>query len=677
MATRPSRLERITNLVLVLLSAPRPLSLREIGTSVAGYPAEHGALRQAFERDKKTLRDGGIPISAEPIEGQDQYGYRIIPEQYYLPDLGLSASEEAELAFAIAAVRLEGGLGEEAAAKLGLTEPRGQRPIAALPALPALGVLHDAVRTRSRVRFAYHGREREVDPYGLVFRAGSWYLVGHDHSAAEGGGRRTFRVDRLQSAPVSGPPGAFVPPPVDLAAELRFAPIADGAAHAARVVIEVDARQAANVTGALGASSLELRRHDGSVRLACHVADDAAFVRWLLGFGDAVEVVAPEEMRLAVIAALEAAAAEPAAPPAAPLAAEPAPTSEPASATDPAAAGVQPGAVAAVPGAASNLDAGARLRRLLAVLAHLARAGEAPLGELAERFGMSATALVAELELAACCGLPPYTPDALLELVVDDDRVHAFALSGLERPPRLTPEEGFAVAAAARGLLAVHGTAAGTPLASALAKLEQALGSARLEVEIEHPPALEALSRAAAAGEMVDITYPDRSGALSARRVEPVAVVVREGRWYLDAFCHGAGEWRRFLVERVRSVRSTGVHGEIRTPPAAFGGARAFVGGPGTRRAVVEVPEDARAALDRVAAGPVRTGGAGSVLVAVDVADEAWLGRLLLGVPGARVLEPAELSGAVARAAAAALRRYRRSSAAGRRPPTRRRAAGG
>ncbi len=550
--------------MIVLLSSSRPLSLREIGATVAGYPSEHGALRQAFERDKKTLRDGGIPVSVEPIGGEDQYGYRILPEQYYLPDLGLDTAEEAALAFAVAAVRLEGGLGDEAVAKLGLSEPLGQRPLALLPSLPALGTLHEAVRERSLAQFAYRGREREVEPYGLLFRAGGWYLVGRDRTAAPAGAVRTFRVDRLESPPALGPRRAFEPQSIDLGAELRLAPVVgtgrrgageaplrageDGEAQAVRVVLEVDAREAPAVLAALGPHALEVRRSDGSARLACRVADEPAFARWVLRFGDAVEVTAPAELRTAVMTLLEQAASR----------ATPPERSASHARHGASVAGDEPGdtatpgfPAAAAAGSSSNLDAGARLRRLLAVLAYLARVGEAPIAELAERFAITPAALVVELELAACCGLPPYTPDQLLELVVDEGSVRAFHLSALERPPRLTAEEGFAVAAAARALLAVRGAEADGPLASALSKLERALGASQIEVELERPELLEPLRQAAASGEMLDITYLSRAGCERERRVEPYAVVVRDGRWYLDAWCHLAGDWRRFLVERV------------------------------------------------------------------------------------------------------------------------------
>ena len=98
------------------------------------------------------------------------------------------------------------------------------------------------------------------------------------------------------------------------------------------------------------------------------------------------------------------------------------------------------------------------LRRLLALIGWLAQVGEAPIADAAERFGMSEKELVAELELAACCGIPPYTPDTLMEIEVSEHAVRAFLPPEYARPRRLTPAEGFAVAASARLLLAVPGS---------------------------------------------------------------------------------------------------------------------------------------------------------------------------------------------------------------------------
>ena len=71
--------------------------------------------------------------------------------------------------------------------------------------------------------------------------------------------------------------------------------------------------------------------------------------------------------------------------------------------------------------------AGDRLRRLLAILPWLADRGAVPISELASQFEMPESEVVALLELAACCGLPPYTPDQLIELIVTAGWYHAIA----------------------------------------------------------------------------------------------------------------------------------------------------------------------------------------------------------------------------------------------------------
>ena len=307
------------------------------------------------------------------------------------------------------------------------------------------------------------------------------------------------------------------------------------------------------------------------------------------------------------------------------------------------------------------LHAGERLRRLLAVLAHLARVGEAPIAELATRFGVDERTLVGELELAACCGLPPYTPDQLLELVVDDERVVAHGLDALRRPPRLTPDEGFAVAAAAQAMLALPGVDSSGPLASALAKLEAVLGEDRLQVELEAPEHLAALRAAVERIELVEIDYLGaKRGDETTRVVEPHAVVALEGRFYLDAYCRLAHGWRRFQLQRIAAVRPAGDHFDRRAMPAELAGARAFAGGPSARVALVALPAGHRPLVDHLVAGPVERGPDGRLVVPIRVGDAHWLGRLLLRLGAdAEVLHPPELVHAAREVAGRALRRYR------------------
>ncbi|SES01922.1 Predicted DNA-binding transcriptional regulator YafY, contains an HTH and WYL domains [Lentzea xinjiangensis] len=77
-------------------------------------------------------------------------------------------------------------------------------------------VLQAAVVKQTRVRLTYRKRgeapsARVVDPWGLVDKDGTWYLV-----AGTARGRRTYRLDRVLDATPTGEPAAR-PPDFDLA----------------------------------------------------------------------------------------------------------------------------------------------------------------------------------------------------------------------------------------------------------------------------------------------------------------------------------------------------------------------------------------------------------------------------------------------------------------------------
>jgi len=118
-SSKLDRLERVTDLVLVLLDAGQPLTLDAIAHQVPGYPSEHAARRQAFERDKRLLRDEGIPVATKRLPGQEQYGYLIDREAFYLPDLELEPDEQVALHLAVAGVHLGDPSGRDALLKLG------------------------------------------------------------------------------------------------------------------------------------------------------------------------------------------------------------------------------------------------------------------------------------------------------------------------------------------------------------------------------------------------------------------------------------------------------------------------------------------------------------------------------------------------------------------------------
>jgi len=308
---QPDRLERVTDLLLVLLDASRPLSLREIADRVPGYPSGHDARRQAFERDKRLLRDEGVPVLAEAIDGEEQVGYRVDPDAYYLPDLGLEPDEQAALNLAVAGVHLGEPIGREALSKLGMggSWPRrtAPSPLVDLPlvdGLPALPLLFDAARTGAVVNFGYRGEPRAVDVGGIRFRGGHWYVVGRDRAKGEA---RTFRVDRIEGLPEVGEAGsAELPDGFDADDEFGRDPWHFGPGESVEVDVAVDAAEAGRVVTELGPDSVVERTDDGGVVVRLEVSDVEALVSWALDLLDHAEVLRPADVRAAVVARLEA-----------------------------------------------------------------------------------------------------------------------------------------------------------------------------------------------------------------------------------------------------------------------------------------------------------------------------------------------------------------------------------
>ena len=320
-----------------------------------------------------------------------------------------------------------------------------------------------------------------------------------------------------------------------------------------------------------------------------------------------------------------------------------------------------------------------RLRRLLAILAWLAQVGEAPIDQVAAQFDLSPESLITELEMAACCGVPPYTPDQLMEIVVTDATVSIRVGTMLARPRRLSPSEGFALAASARALLAVPGSDESGALSRALVKLDQALGSDEVAVELDTPPFLSLVREALDGGRRLSISYYSAStDKVTDREIRPLRIFGSEGHWYVDAWCETADGVRRFRVDRIGAaelVPSAGPAGDAgRTGtgrghpgPETRAGDPAevrhdfdpFVPGPDSRRVRLSLDPSTAWLIDSIPSAGPREEVDGRVELELFVGGDAWLERLLLRLgPDARVLDPPEYRSLAAEAASRILRRY-------------------
>ncbi|MFP5297740.1 MAG: helix-turn-helix transcriptional regulator, partial [Actinomycetota bacterium] len=254
----------------------------------------------------------GIPIEVVPsphdLAGIDE-AYTIPKDRYYLPDLDLEPGELAALSIAGGAVL---GASDEASSGLmklsvDLSPGAAGGPRIAWGAdlaaeQPLLTPVYGALLDRVPITFGYRRpdgteSERTIEPYALVHRRGNWYLVGRDTDRED---VRSFRLSRFTTKVTRGKGGYDIPEGFDAAAHIG--------GHAFE--IGADAPEEASVRFSPRLSwwvkqnwpdEVTTEQDDGSVVLRVPVANRDAFVSWVMGFGDDVEIIEPTAARQALL----------------------------------------------------------------------------------------------------------------------------------------------------------------------------------------------------------------------------------------------------------------------------------------------------------------------------------------------------------------------------------------
>lgn len=294
-------------------------------------------------------------------------------------------------------------------------------------------------------------------------------------------------------------------------------------------------------------------------------------------------------------------------------------------------------------------SADARLRRLLALVPWVVAADGPTVEQVCTRFGLAPEELVADLDLVFLCGVHPFTPDSLIDVVLAEGRVWIHYADYLERPLRLTPEEGLALVAAGAAALAVPGADPTGPLATGLAKLAAMLGidpAAAIDVELGAAPAgvVETLREAMAARRQVEIDYYAYGRDERTRRVvDPRGVFAAEGQWYLRAYCHLAESERRFRIDRIRGLEVLDRTVEDDHDGADGSNTTVFEPRPEDLRVVLDLEPRARWVTEQYPLEALEELGEGRCRVTLAVSERAWLERLLLRLgPAATVVSGAE-----------------------------------
>lgn len=278
-------------------------------------------MAQRLEVDVRTLRryirvleDIGIPIMAE----RGRYGaYSLVPG-FKLPPLVFGDDEALALSLGLLAARRL-GLADaapavaSALAKLERVMPAAlQKRVRAVaetvtldlsqPSAPAnsdaLLELSAAAQGQRRVRLDYRAADgvssrRDFDTYGLAFRGGRWYAVGHCHLRRD---LRSFRLDRIVTVMALdqsfGRPANF-----DAAAQLELAMATIPRAIAVEVLLHASlAEVQAESLGSIGV----FEARDDGVLLRTRTDSLDWFARQLARLPFEFDILLPDELRAAL-----------------------------------------------------------------------------------------------------------------------------------------------------------------------------------------------------------------------------------------------------------------------------------------------------------------------------------------------------------------------------------------
>ncbi len=314
---------------------------------------------------------------------------------------------------------------------------------------------------------------------------------------------------------------------------------------------------------------------------------------------------------------------------------------------------------------ASGTGLGARMPRLLSLVPYLQAHPGVRVAQAAADFGVTEKQLRRDLELLWMCGLPGYGPGDLVDLSFAGDTVTVTEDAGMRRPLRLTTAEATALLVALRALTEVPGMVDGEVVRRAVAKIETAVGAAdrpagvAVTISAREEAATTAVRAALDNRRAMRIRYYTASrDVVGERTVDPMRLLLVEGRAYLEAWCRSAEAVRLFRLDRIDDVQ------ELAEPAAPPPSARPtdlsaglFRRAPEQREATLLLEPQARWVAEYYPVDGVVEHADGGAEIRMRYTDESWMVRLVLGLGGhAQLLWPPELRASVAERAELALR---------------------
>ena len=312
---------------------------------------------------------------------------------------------------------------------------------------------------------------------------------------------------------------------------------------------------------------------------------------------------------------------------------------------------------------AESLDE--RLSRLLLLVPYVLRHPGATVEEICERFGITKKQLASDVGLLFLCGRPGYGPGDLIEAEIVGNQVSIRTAEYFDKPLRLTAAEGLALYSGAQGLLAAG--SGDESLRRAIQRLEDALGKevlSRVTVGFDAPPALGSVNEALDKKRRLQIVYQSTSKEeVTERKVDPWAVFVSNGKWYLTCWCHMVSDERVFRVDRIKTAEIIDETADVPSGLDASSLEAVYTRGPESIEVVLDLAPQAAFWVTRYyPLEGTEEQPDGWLRVTLFAGGMAWLERLLLSLgKDVRILKPEGLRDRIRNLACEVAERYRQS----------------
>jgi predicted DNA-binding transcriptional regulator YafY len=616
------------------------------------------AFRKCFIRDKKVWEDAGVKVYCEAGPGGEPL-YRVDPSEWSLPEIALTQAEVEALGVVQAMAHVFDNTGWGGLVTGGYSGSQAVTT-SVTPEPASLAKVWQATNSRSVCEFRYGDQIRHLEPWVVGF-TDRWYVTGYDLDRKAA---RTFAFDRMGS-PVrvekAGSATHEIPDPLpDLPRITRI----DSPDPSHRVVVAVADSDVGSVSRELGATPGE-EVAEGWRRVEFDSNFRSGVLGYLLEKAGSVVVLEPADLRQEIEARLTALAgvdpknvfgSEWEQPPPGHLPERPLALAV----GDEEPGGQQEGSE---PPRSKRrvVKPEDRLRTLVSILARLQREKTLLVGDLARDFGLSESEMGSVLERLACCGLPPYSPAELFNIVLDDSGQSVELTENLPeavgRPIKPSPEVALSLVATGTQLVPLLEGEMGVALRSAMSKVARALNadqSFRIEVSTGSESTLGEVVQAMKNRECLEIRYKGISETdPSSRTIEPQRIHCERGHFYTWAYCRKADGWRWFRCDRIVDLRRAGP-AEVRSVPEPRIPVEPSIDG-SVEVAVLAVRGEARRSVEILPGARLLDMGEW-LRVDIPVASEAWLAQQLMRVGlDAAVVFPIRLRGLAARAASQAL----------------------